>query len=67
MAGSEPAVKPGSRYGDLLPRILVGIALIALRSHGRDVPIPFGPYLAAAGVIALFFGEALNRVYLGLF
>ncbi len=46
---------------------LVGIALIALRSHGRDVPIPFGPYLAAAGVIALFFGEALNRVYLGLF
>ena len=46
---------------------VVGIALIALRSHGRDVPIPFGPYLAAAGVIALFFGEALNRVYLGLF
>ena len=46
---------------------VVGIALIALRSHGRDVPIPFGPYLAAAGVIALFFGEALNRGYLGLF
>lgn len=46
---------------------VVGIALIALRSHGRDVPIPFGPYLAAAGVIALFFGETLNRTYLGLF
>lgn len=46
---------------------VVGIALIALRSHGRDIPIPFGPYLAAAGVIALFFGETLNRIYLGLF
>lgn len=46
---------------------VTGIALIALRSHGRDTPIPFGPYLAAAGVIALFFGETLNRSYLGLF
>ncbi|MCR6668348.1 MAG: A24 family peptidase [Methyloversatilis sp.] len=45
---------------------VVGIGLIALRSHGRDVPIPFGPYLAAAGVIALFFGELINRTYLGL-
>lgn len=44
----------------------VGIALIVLRSHGRDVPIPFGPYLAAAGVIALFFGQAINRTYLGV-
>ncbi len=45
----------------------VGIAMIALRSHGRDIPIPFGPYLAAAGVIALFFGQAINRAYLGSF
>ena len=45
---------------------VVGIALIVLRSHGRDVPIPFGPYLAAAGVIALFFGATINRTYLGL-
>ena len=45
---------------------VVGIALIVLRSHGRDVPIPFGPYLAAAGVIALFFGPTINRTYLGL-
>lgn len=45
---------------------VVGIALIVLRSHGRDVPIPFGPYLAAAGVIALFFGTTINRTYLGL-
>jgi leader peptidase (prepilin peptidase) / N-methyltransferase len=42
----------------------VGILLIVLAKHGRHVPIPFGPYLAAAGIIALFWGEALNRLYL---
>jgi leader peptidase (prepilin peptidase)/N-methyltransferase len=46
---------------------VVGIAMIALRSHGREVPIPFGPYLAAAGLIALFFGQAVNTAYLGSF
>jgi leader peptidase (prepilin peptidase)/N-methyltransferase len=46
---------------------LVGIVLIVLARHGRNVPIPFGPYLAAAGVIALFWGQWLNRTYLGLF
>jgi leader peptidase (prepilin peptidase)/N-methyltransferase len=45
---------------------LVGIALIVLARHGRNVPIPFGPYLAAAGVIALFWGKPLTRAYLGL-
>ncbi len=43
-----------------------GIALIALARHGRNVPIPFGPYLAAAGIIALFWGQELTRNYLGL-
>jgi len=42
---------------------VVGIALIALRSHDRDVPIPFGPYLAGGGVAALFFGEQLSRLW----
>jgi leader peptidase (prepilin peptidase)/N-methyltransferase len=46
---------------------IVGIALIVLARHGRNVPIPFGPYLAAAGVIALFWGPGLTRQYLGLF
>jgi len=46
---------------------MVGILLIVLARHGRQVPIPFGPYLAAAGVIALFWGEALNHAYLRLF
>ncbi|MDO8932120.1 MAG: A24 family peptidase [Rhodocyclaceae bacterium] len=43
---------------------VVGIALIVLARQGRNVPIPFGPYLAAAGVIALFWGPHLNRIYL---
>ena len=45
---------------------LVGIVLIVLARHGRNVPIPFGPYLAAAGIIALFWGKGLNQAYLGL-
>jgi len=43
---------------------VVGVTLIALRRHGRDVPIPFGPYLAAAGWIALLWGERINGAYL---
>jgi len=46
---------------------VVGILLIVLARHGRQVPIPFGPYLAAAGVIAMFWGEAINRAYLHYF
>jgi len=46
---------------------IVGILLIVFGRHARQVPIPFGPYLAAAGVIAMFWGEALNRAYLRLF
>jgi leader peptidase (prepilin peptidase) / N-methyltransferase len=42
---------------------VVGIALIVLRRHDRDVPIPFGPYLAGGGVAALFFGEQLSRLW----
>ncbi len=46
---------------------MVGIGLIVFARHGRSVPIPFGPYLAAAGVLALFWGEAITRAYLGGF
>jgi leader peptidase (prepilin peptidase)/N-methyltransferase len=45
---------------------VVGIALMVLTRHGRDVPIPFGPYLAAAGIIALFWGKPLTQTYLRL-
>lgn len=43
----------------------VGIGLIVLARHGREVPIPFGPYLAIAGGIALFWGPSLTTAYLG--
>ena len=46
---------------------IVGIGLIMLTRHGRNTPIPFGPYLAAAGLIALFWGESINRTYLQVF
>ncbi|WP_301100798.1 A24 family peptidase [Propionivibrio sp.] len=45
---------------------LVGIALILLAKRGRNVPIPFGPYLATAGLIALFWGKELTQTYLRL-
>ncbi len=43
---------------------IVGIALILLRGRDRNIPIPFGPYLAAAGWIALIWGDALLALYL---
>jgi leader peptidase (prepilin peptidase)/N-methyltransferase len=43
----------------------IGIVLIVFAGRGRSVPIPFGPYLAIAGMIALLYGPALNRAYLG--
>ncbi len=59
----------------LLPIILLsaavgavtGIALIVLRGRDRNVPIPFGPFLAAAGWIALMWGPELVNGYLGMF
>lgn len=45
---------------------VVGIGLMVLAKHGRDIPIPFGPYLAAAGLIGLFGGETLGRLLLPL-
>ena len=44
---------------------LVGISLILALGRERNLPIPFGPYLAAAGLIALFWGQKLTQAYLG--
>ena len=41
---------------------VVGIGLIVFMRHGREVPIPFGPYLGAAGVIAMFWGQPLTEM-----
>ncbi|NOT98336.1 MAG: prepilin peptidase, partial [Sideroxydans sp.] len=38
---------------------VVGIALIVFTQQGRNIPIPFGPYLAGGGLIALFWGQPL--------
>ena len=46
---------------------LIGIGLMIFARHGRETPIPFGPYLAIAGIIAMFHGQALNRYYLNFF
>jgi leader peptidase (prepilin peptidase)/N-methyltransferase len=43
---------------------VIGITLIALRGRDRNVPIPFGPYLAAAGWIALMWGPQIVGGYL---
>lgn len=43
---------------------IVGVAMILLGKHNRNSPLPFGPYLAAAGWIALLWGGDLNHMYL---
>lgn len=43
---------------------VVGIGLIVLRRQQRSQPIPFGPYLAIAGWLALLWGAAINTAYL---
>lgn len=43
---------------------VVGITLILFRQHHRNQPIPFGPYLAAAGWLALIWGDVINSGYL---
>jgi leader peptidase (prepilin peptidase)/N-methyltransferase len=45
---------------------VVGITLIVAARHGRNIPIPFGPYLAGGGLIALFWGQTLTQGYLQL-
>jgi leader peptidase (prepilin peptidase)/N-methyltransferase len=46
---------------------VVGIALIVLRGRDRQLPIPFGPYLAAAGWITMIYGDTIWTSYLGMF
>ena len=45
---------------------VVGMLLIALRRQERGVPIPFGPFLAGAGWISLFWGDELVQAWLRL-
>lgn len=43
---------------------LFGISLIVFKSHGRNTQIPFGPYLAVAGLVYMLWGPYLMSVYL---
>jgi leader peptidase (prepilin peptidase) / N-methyltransferase len=43
---------------------VIGIAMIVIMGRDRQVPIPFGPYLAAAGWIAMLWGPALTGAWL---
>lgn len=45
---------------------IVGISLMVIRNHDRGTPIPFGPYLAAAGWITMLWGDAIKHAYLDL-
>ena len=44
---------------------VVGLLMILFMGHDRRLPIPFGPYLAAAGWVALIWGDRLNALYMG--
>ena len=46
---------------------LVGVALIVGRRHQRGTPIPFGPFLAAAGWLAMMWGPQIVQGYLALY
>lgn len=46
---------------------VLAILLVVLKKQGRDVPIPFGPYLAVAGWVALIWGSSILNNYLQIF
>ncbi|GAB1259437.1 prepilin peptidase [Aurantivibrio plasticivorans] len=42
----------------------IGITAIIIQGRDKNIPIPFGPYLAIAGLITLFWGQEISRYYL---
>ena len=44
----------------------IGITLILIRRHQRSEPLPFGPFLAGAGWLALLWGQKWNTIYLNI-
>lgn len=43
---------------------VIGVTMIVFSRHDRNTPIPFGPYIATAGWIALLWGDKINQLYL---
>ena len=46
---------------------VIGVVMIVFRGRDRQLPIPYGPYLAAAGWITMLWGESIKNAYLDLF
>ena len=46
---------------------IIGIGMIIFRAHDKDIPIPFGPYLAISGWLAMLWGPAILSLYLNSF
>lgn len=46
---------------------LIGLLILYFKKQDRDTPLPFGPYLCAAGLLYLLIGQELVSWYLGLF
>ena len=46
--------------------VVLTVLMMAARRHQASMPLPFGPYLAIAGWIALLWGDAINQWYLGM-
>ncbi len=46
---------------------IVGITLIVVKGRDKQIPIPFGPYLAAAGWLSMILGEQLSAYYFNLY
>ena len=44
--------------------VIIGVGLIIYAKRGREVPMPFGPFLALGGIAALFYGQQLAGYYL---
>jgi leader peptidase (prepilin peptidase)/N-methyltransferase len=53
-------------FGASLVGAAVGLAMLAVGRHQRGKPLPFGPFLAAGGVVAFYWGPALTGAWLGL-
>ena len=43
---------------------VIGVSLMVFRGRDKNIPIPFGPYIAIAGWIALLWGQDLTNAYL---
>ena len=46
---------------------IIGIGMIIFRAHDKDIPIPFGPYLAIGGWLAMLWGPSILSLYLNSF